>query len=76
MKHYKSGEQKKINGSCSGSTKKNNQINTIFSVAPVNVKDNVTQQFSDPSNVNSNLICAAESASKSENTLSDSVEQN
>ena len=76
MKRYKSREQKKISGSCSGSNKKSNQINTIFSVAAVDPKDNVTQPLSDPNNDNLNLICAAESASKSESTLPESVEQN
>ena len=68
--------EKKISGSCSGSRKKTNQINTIFSVATVDDEDNVIQQFSDPNNDNSYLKCGAESASKLENTLSESVEQN
>ena len=55
---------------------KTNQANTIFSVAAVDAKDKVTQQFSDPDNDNSNLICSAESDSKSENALFESIEQN
>ena len=42
------------------------KLTRFFSVAAVDAKDNVTQQFSDPSNVNSNLLCAVESAPKSE----------
>ena len=55
---------------------KTNQINTIFTVIKVDAENSVTQQFSNPNNDNANSICAAESASKSENTLSESVEQN
>ena len=66
----------KSSASCSESSKKNNQTNTIFLVDEAEVEDNVTQQLSDPDNDNSNLICAAEFASESINILSKSVEQN
>ena len=50
---------------------KTNQIITIFSLAVTDAANNLAKQLSDPDNNNSNFICAAESASGSENTLSE-----
>ena len=77
VKRCKSGAQKKKQAAAVQETEKNLiKLTQFFHVAAADAEDNVTQQLLNPVNDNSNFPCAAESASESENTLSELVEQN
>ena len=68
--------EKKISGSCSGSSKKPTNLTRFFSVAAADAEDIVIQLLLDHDNHISNLVCVAKSASESENTLPEAVDQN